>query len=273
MSPPAVLQVAINAPLSRLFDYLPPADGKSGTKELLEPGSRVIVPFGRQQQTGVIVAHADHSDLPRSRLRRAISALDPAPLFGAADLWLLRFASDYYHHSIGEVVAAALPALAAGEVEEARRLSQEALTIASDSAQEWSRSIALQINAEVMLATDPPDVAGAEAAIKTASYAWWPPAKAARSAKTIAPACAPLRSSWPRYTYTSYRSQGIGYTLTHCPSCSSCSPPRCHTVEKLTLQLSDLAWRAVGRDLATMGAHDQTAAFVHGQRLSHRPYT
>ena len=56
----------------------------------------------------------------------------------------------------------------AGDLEEARRLSQEALAIASDSAQEWSRSIALQINAEVMLATDPPDVAGAEAAIQAA---------------------------------------------------------------------------------------------------------
>ncbi|MDX1509074.1 MAG: primosomal protein N', partial [Woeseiaceae bacterium] len=33
------------------------------------------------------------------------------PLLSADDLWLIRFTSDYYHHPVGEVAAAALPAL------------------------------------------------------------------------------------------------------------------------------------------------------------------
>ena len=100
----SVLRVAINAPLSRLFDYLP-CDGP-----VPQPGTRVRVPFGRRTQVGVVLAIADNSDLPASKLKRAIEVLDPEPLFSEDDLWLLRFTSDYYHHPIGEVVAAATPA-------------------------------------------------------------------------------------------------------------------------------------------------------------------
>jgi primosomal protein N' (replication factor Y) len=37
--------------------------------------------------------------------------LDDSPLLDQDDLWLVSFTSDYYHHPIGEVVAAALPAM------------------------------------------------------------------------------------------------------------------------------------------------------------------
>ncbi len=101
-----VLKVAINVPLSRLFDYLPPAEGKCPP-----PGARVRVPFGKRRQVGVVVAHASGSDLPRSRVRRVLEALDDTPLLREEDLWLVGFTSDYYHHPVGEVVAAAMPAL------------------------------------------------------------------------------------------------------------------------------------------------------------------
>ena len=101
-----VLKVAINVPLSRLFDYLPPADGRCPP-----PGARVRVPFGRQRQVGVVVALASRSDLPRSKIRRVLEAPDDTPLLGDDDLWLINFTSDYYHHPIGEVAAAAIPAL------------------------------------------------------------------------------------------------------------------------------------------------------------------
>jgi primosomal protein N' (replication factor Y) len=98
-----VLRVAINAPLSRLFDYLP-CDGP-----VPQAGARVRVPFGRRTRIGIVMAIADTSDLPDSKLKRAIEVLDPEPLFSEDDLWLLRFTSDYYHHPIGEVAAAAMP--------------------------------------------------------------------------------------------------------------------------------------------------------------------
>jgi primosomal protein N' (replication factor Y) len=110
MNLPAILRVAINAPLSRLFDYLPPAGDQTFAAESLQPGCRIIVPFGRREQTAVIVAHADKSDVPADKLRTAISPVDQAPVLSESDLWLVRFASNYYQHPIGEVVAAALPA-------------------------------------------------------------------------------------------------------------------------------------------------------------------
>jgi primosomal protein N' (replication factor Y) len=55
--------------------------------------------------------HSDESDVDRSRLRRVETVLDDKPLLSGDALWLIRFTSDYYHHPIGEVAAAALPAL------------------------------------------------------------------------------------------------------------------------------------------------------------------
>jgi primosomal protein N' (replication factor Y) len=106
ISEPTILKVAVNVPLSRLFDYLPPAGSPD-----VQPGSRVLVPFGRRRQTGMVMALAGRSDLPRSKLRRCHELLDEVPLLSEPDLRLITFTSDYYHHPIGEVVAAALPAL------------------------------------------------------------------------------------------------------------------------------------------------------------------
>lgn len=101
-----VLKVAVNVPLSREFDYLPAAEGR-----LPVPGSRVEVQFGPRRQVGLVLEHSNQSDLAPARIRRCLTVLDESPLLSDADLRLIRFTSDYYHHPIGEVVAAALPAL------------------------------------------------------------------------------------------------------------------------------------------------------------------
>ena len=107
MSREPVFRVAINAPLSRLFDYLPPKAGNDS----LQPGSRLRVPFGRSTQTGMLLEVAGHSEIARTKLRRMHEIIDEEPLLRPSDLWLIRFTSEYYHHPVGEVVAAALPAL------------------------------------------------------------------------------------------------------------------------------------------------------------------
>ena len=84
MSTDGILRVAINAPLSRLFDYRMPESGEA------VPGSRVEVPFGRRTQTGVVLEVAEGSELPVSKLKSATKVLDREPLFSAADLWLIR---------------------------------------------------------------------------------------------------------------------------------------------------------------------------------------
>ncbi len=106
MTEPTILKVAVSVPLSRLFDYLLP----SGAAPVL-PGSRVVVPFGRQKLVGMVMASDASSDLPANKIRRCDAILDSTPLLSADDLRLITFASSYYHHPIGEVVAAALPAL------------------------------------------------------------------------------------------------------------------------------------------------------------------
>lgn len=106
MNQPPILKVAINVPLSREFDYLPPGDNPS-----VAPGCRVHVPFGARRQVGLVVGSSHASTIPANKLRACTDVLDASPLLRAEDLWLIRFTARYYHHPIGEVVAAALPAL------------------------------------------------------------------------------------------------------------------------------------------------------------------
>jgi primosomal protein N' (replication factor Y) len=101
-----VVRVALDTPLRRLFDYLPPRDLAAGA---LQPGMRVRVPFGRQRLIGFIVELANGSDLPADRLKPVLQVLDAEPVLDASALALLRWAAEYYHHPIGEVLATAVP--------------------------------------------------------------------------------------------------------------------------------------------------------------------
>ncbi len=101
-----MIRVAVSVPLSREFDYLPPAGGP-----VPQPGCRVRVPFGARRQVGLVLGHADEPSIPPDKLRRCVDVLDVDPLLSAEEIRLVRFTSDYYHHPVGEVVAAALPAI------------------------------------------------------------------------------------------------------------------------------------------------------------------
>ena len=90
--------------LQRTFDYL--AAPQTAT---LTPGTRVRVSFGTRHMVGVIMGQTDHSELPRERLKPVGRALDVQPLLAPSLLNLLSWASDYYHHPIGEVIHTALP--------------------------------------------------------------------------------------------------------------------------------------------------------------------
>jgi primosomal protein N' (replication factor Y) len=93
-------------PLAEAFDYvwpqpsLPPA-----------AGCRVRVPFGRQEQVGVVLEHPASTSLPAQKLKAIREVLDAKPVLGPELLQTLRWAADYYHHPVGEVLNHALPAL------------------------------------------------------------------------------------------------------------------------------------------------------------------
>jgi len=104
-----VLRLAIDTPLRRLFDYLPPADAGADTLAALAPGCRLLVPFGRRQLIGVLIDTVSETDVPADKLRPALKILDHSPLISPRVLALCRWAAEYYRHPEGEVLAAALP--------------------------------------------------------------------------------------------------------------------------------------------------------------------
>jgi len=102
-----ILQVAVPSPLHGSLDYLPPPHCPSDT---LRPGIRVQVPFGKRKVIGVLIQATDQSRIASQRLRPALSLLDQEPLLSKDLLDLSVWASRYYHHPLGEVIAALLPA-------------------------------------------------------------------------------------------------------------------------------------------------------------------
>ncbi len=100
-----ILQVVLDTPLRRKFDYFPPAGG--GARAI--PGRRVLVPLGKRRAVGVIAAVSDRSELPAARLKRALEIIDAEPLWDPVTFALLGWAADYYHHPLGEVLFAAIP--------------------------------------------------------------------------------------------------------------------------------------------------------------------
>lgn len=109
-----ILQIALDMPLRRVFDYLPPQG--LDQRERLELGARVRVPFGRRRLIGILVGTPPESSLAASKLKAALEILDKQPVFDPVTFEVLRWAAEYYHHPIGEVFAAALPgSLRAGQ--------------------------------------------------------------------------------------------------------------------------------------------------------------
>ena len=126
---PAVLRVALPVPLPTLFDYLPPAAGEA------RPGCRVLVPFGRGKQIGVVVAVEAETTLGGNRLKQVIRLLDDTPLLDTELMQTLAWAADYWLGAPGEAYANALP-LALREAKPLPALGEEywSLSVAGQSA-------------------------------------------------------------------------------------------------------------------------------------------
>jgi len=108
MTSACYLHIAIPSPLRQHFDYLPPYDCDINT---LVPGMRVEVPFGRRHEVGILLSVSDKTEVPANKLRHATKLLDDSPMLSEEILGLLQWASQYYHHPIGEVMSGALPVL------------------------------------------------------------------------------------------------------------------------------------------------------------------
>jgi primosomal protein N' (replication factor Y) len=95
-------QVIVDLPIAQPLDYAIECDGAVA-------GRICVVPVGRRERIGIIVATATRSAVAAAKVRpikRVLGEIDPLSTDWLA---LTRFAADYYQHAWGE---AALPALA-----------------------------------------------------------------------------------------------------------------------------------------------------------------
>lgn len=96
------VRVALDVPLRGLFDY------RWHTR--VQPGTRVIVPFGRRKLVGVVVDMPAEPSIAPELIKPIDQVLDDtAPLSGDW-LRLASFAANYYQRPLGEVMLPALPA-------------------------------------------------------------------------------------------------------------------------------------------------------------------
>lgn len=113
-----VIRVALPIPLRQHFDYLLPDAIQ------VSQGCRVRVPFGKRELVGVVWQIAPDSPYEITQLKPVSAVLESRPVLAAKLRQLLSFAADYYHHPLGEVLTAALPAL----LREGRELADYQLT-------------------------------------------------------------------------------------------------------------------------------------------------
>lgn len=106
MNKKPILRIALPTPLRRMFDYLPPG---GVDVQNLSPGVRVKVPFQSRSLVGILQAVVDTPSVPVDKLKQATEVLDEVPVLTGEIEKLCHWAADYYHYSLGEVMAAALP--------------------------------------------------------------------------------------------------------------------------------------------------------------------
>lgn len=102
----SIFRLAIPTPLRQLFDYTGPLNGT-----LYKPGIRIKVPFQGRNLIGILVEITQHTDVPQEKLKPILEILDDQPIITEEIFKLCQWAANYYHHSLGEVLAAALPVL------------------------------------------------------------------------------------------------------------------------------------------------------------------
>jgi primosomal protein N' (replication factor Y) len=106
---PIILEVVLATPVRQSFDYLPPEDWDVSSS--LNPGCRVLVPFGRTRRLAFIVKVKRTSNLNISKIKHCFQIIDKQPLLDDECLHLAMWASAYYHYSLGFICFKMLPTL------------------------------------------------------------------------------------------------------------------------------------------------------------------
>lgn len=89
-------------PLDRLFDYL--SGGQAA-----QIGQRVLVPFGRRSQIGIVMGFAETSEFPIEKLKPVTQVFADELPINTETLNLIKFSADYYQYPFGQALLSALP--------------------------------------------------------------------------------------------------------------------------------------------------------------------
>jgi primosomal protein N' (replication factor Y) len=100
-----VARVSLPRPVLQSFHYRIPPD----LALTAVPGVRVVVPFGRRRETGILEALVEPQKSGGTRLKDLHAVLDDEPVLSPELLQLCRWVADYYVAPAGLVYRAALP--------------------------------------------------------------------------------------------------------------------------------------------------------------------
>ncbi len=100
--PRSYVRVALPLPLDQTFTYA--VDGVP-----LRVGTRVLVPFQRQERVGFVVGHGGEEGL--KRIRTVLAVMDDEPSVSESQLRLARWMADYYVTSLGLALKTMLPSV------------------------------------------------------------------------------------------------------------------------------------------------------------------
>ena len=100
--PRSHVRVALPLPLDQTFTYA--VDGPP-----LRSGTRVLVPFQRQERIGFVVGHGGAAGI--KRIRTVLSVMDTEPSVSESQLRLARWMADYYITSLGLTLRTMLPSV------------------------------------------------------------------------------------------------------------------------------------------------------------------
>lgn len=101
-----ILQIVLDSPLDRVFDY---RWYRQGDEQLPEAGHLVIVPFGRREVAGLVIGRSGSTEVPQDKLKDVIALRSQLAPLSQEWLALCSFAADYYQRPLGEVALPGLP--------------------------------------------------------------------------------------------------------------------------------------------------------------------
>jgi len=104
------VEVALPLPIFRTFTYRVGGPGSTpGSSPVPPPGTRVLVPFRREERIGWVVGPGEAGEI--RGLKAVLDVLDDAPTVPADILDLCRWMADYYVAPLGIALRAALPSV------------------------------------------------------------------------------------------------------------------------------------------------------------------